>query len=152
MTYCFQFHVVYFWTVLSKKPPAMSWCQCMRHVKVRGTLSKMDVSSFEAFYSNLESQSIVSLSKYIKYGGPQGSNTLKLENTFHHMKTNFSSLKQIVFDVGKYNSNFKNSIQISKTQFRFKNTFQISKTQFKLQKHISNCKNTIQLSKTHFKS
>ena len=87
-----------------------------------------------------------------EYGGPQGSNTLKLENTFHPTKTHFTSLKQIVFDLGKYNSNFKNTIQTSKTQFTFENTFQISKTQFKLQKHIWNFKNTIQLSKTHFKS
>ena len=53
-----------------------------------------------------------------KYGGSQGSNTLKLENTFHSMKTNFSLLKQIVLtqentiQISKYNSDFKNTIQI----------------------------------------
>ena len=50
MTYCFQFDVVYFRMVYRKKPPAMSWLitcyaitQYASHVKVRGTLSKMDV-------------------------------------------------------------------------------------------------------------
>ena len=57
MTYCLQFHVVYFWMVFRKKPSAIT-CNVMvdhlqkrviplrqyaNHVKVRGTLSKMDV-------------------------------------------------------------------------------------------------------------
>ena len=54
MTYCFQFSVVYFWTVQSKVSPAISWLATCNHVVghdasapamggVSGTLSKMDL-------------------------------------------------------------------------------------------------------------
>ena len=66
----------------------------------------------------------------------------------------FQLLKQIAFVATKYNSDFKNTFQISKTQFKFqkhssdfKNTVQMSQTQFKFQKHSSNFKNTVQISK-----
>ena len=67
LSYCFDFHVVYFWTVCSKnhltylrlfKPLRKNikvvldhlqsrgtpWRHCTNHVKARGTLSKMDVA------------------------------------------------------------------------------------------------------------
>ena len=96
-------------------------------------------------------RSLVFKVAHSEYGDPHGS------NTFHCMKTDFILLKQIAFDITKYNLNFKKTFQISKTQSKFQKHFKSQKhnlnsvTQFKFQKRISNLKNTIQISKTQFK-
>ena len=66
------------------------------------------------------------------------------------MKTNFSLLKQIVFHAGKYNSNLRNTIQISKTQFKSRKHNLHFKTHFKSPKKYSLLRNTIQINKTCF--